>query len=288
MSTAADAGPLGIITCGGDLPIAIAEAVRARGGAVYLLAINGIAKPEDVAPFPHVFVSLGELGKAIKLLHDAGCHELTMAGNIIRPKWETIRPDARGVLALPGVVLAATKGDDALLRHMMGLFEREGFRVVGSADAARELLAPEGLIGRHPPTAQDRADIAFGVRVVQAMGALDIGQAVAVCAGLVLAVEAAEGTDAMLDRINDLSPNLRGSSEARRGVLVKTPKPNQDRRVDLPVIGTKTVERVAAAGLAGIAIEAGSSLIMNRRKVAEAADAAGIFVVGLPPGAGRE
>jgi hypothetical protein len=275
--------PLGIITCGGDLPIAIAEAVRVRGGDVYLLAITGIARAEDVAPFPHAWVSLGELGKAIKLLRDAGCSDLTMAGNIVRPRWETIRPDARGMLALPGVVLAATKGDDALLRHLMGMFEKEGFRIVGSADAARELLAPEGMLGKHAPSDRDRADIAHGVRVVRAMGALDIGQAVAVCAGLVLAVEAAEGTDAMLDRIQNLPANVRGAPDAKRGVLVKTPKPSQDRRIDLPVIGVQTIERASAAGLAGIAVEAGSSLIMNRRKVTDAADAAGMFVFGLTP-----
>jgi DUF1009 family protein len=282
------AAPLGIITCGGELPIAIAEAVRSRGGDVFLLAINGEARPDDVAAFPHGWVSLGELGKAIKLLRDAGCTDITMAGNIARPRWETIRPDARGVLALPGVVVAATKGDDALLRHLMGMFEKEGFRIVGSAEAAKELLAPEGVIGRRAPLEQDRADIAHGVRVVRAMGALDIGQAAAVCGGLVLAVEAAEGTDAMLDRIVDLPLNVRGSPEARRGVLVKTPKPHQDRRVDLPVVGVRTVERAAAAGLAGIAVEAGASLIMNRRKVAQAADAADMFVVGLTPEQLRE
>jgi UDP-2,3-diacylglucosamine hydrolase len=282
------AAPLGIITCGGDLPIAIAEAVRARGADVYLLAINGMARPEDVGPFPHAWVSLGELGKAIKLLRDAGCADITMAGSIARPKWEAIKPDARGMLALPGVVMAATKGDDALLRHLMGVFEKEGFRVVGSADAGKELIAPEGTIGKRAPNDQDRSDIALGVRVVRAIGALDIGQAVAVCGGLVLAVEAAEGTDAMLDRINDLPANVRGTPEARRGVLVKTPKPNQDRRVDLPVVGVRTVERAGAAGLAGIAIAAGASLIMNRRKVAEAADTAGMFVIGLSPDQVRE
>jgi UDP-2,3-diacylglucosamine hydrolase len=280
---ASAAGTLGIITCGGELPIAIAEAVSARGGKVYLLAINGIAQPDGVAPFKHDWVSLGEFGKALKLLKAAGCAEITMAGDITRPRWDSIKPDARGVFALPGVVMAATKGDDALLRHVMGMFEREGFRIVGSADAAKELLAPEGLLGKRQPNEQDRADMSHGFRVVRAMGALDIGQAAAVCNGLVLAVEAAEGTDAMLARILDLPASVRGTSGSPRGVLVKAPKPHQDRRVDLPVIGLKTVERVAAAGLAGIAVEAGSSLIMNRRKVAQAADDAGIFVIGFPP-----
>lgn len=276
-------GTLGLITCGGELPIAIAEAVRARGGEIYLLAINGMPKAEDVEQFPHAWVSLGEFGKAVKLLHAAGCRELAMAGNITRPRWDTIKPDGRGMLALPGVIKAATKGDDALLRHMMGLFEKEGFRVIGSVDAAAELLTPAGTLGKYQPDEQARADIIHGFQVARALGTLDVGQAVAVCEGLVLALEAAEGTDNMLARIEDLPANVRGTAEAKRGVLVKALKPNQDRRVDLPVIGVQTVERVAAAGLAGIAIEAGSSLIMNRRKVAEAADAAGIFVVGISP-----
>ncbi len=276
-------GTLGLITCGGELPIAIAEAARAKGRDVYLLAINGTADVKDVEPFPHAWVSLGEWGKALKLLRDAGCTELTMAGNIARPTWNTIKPDARGVLQLPGVIRAALKGDDALLRHLMGMFEKEGFRIIGSADAAAELLAPEGAIGKRTPDEQARADIELGFRVARAMGAHDVGQAAVVCDGLVLALEAAEGTDNMLGRIKDLPANVRGTPEAKRGVLVKAPKPAQDKRVDLPVIGVKTVERVAAAGLAGIAIEAGSSLIMNRRKVAEAADAAGIFVVGIAP-----
>jgi DUF1009 family protein len=276
-------GALGIVTCGGELPIAIAEAVRARGRNVYLLAINGAASAADVEAFPHAWVSLGELGKAFRLLHDAGCTELTMAGNIARPTWDTIKPDGRGVLALAGVMKAALKGDDALLRHVMGLFEKEGFPIVGSADAAKELLAPAGVLGKVAPNEQAREDIALGFRAARTLGALDIGQACAVCDGLVLALEAAEGTDAMLARIVDLPANVRGAPGSPRGVLVKAPKPNQDRRVDLPVIGVATVERVAAAGLAGIAIEAGASLIMNRRKVAEAADAAGIFVAGIAP-----
>ena len=170
------------------------------------------------------------------------------------------------------------------MRTVLSFFEKEGFKVIGSADAARDLLMPPGPLGKIAPAEEHQADIAQGMGVVRAIGALDIGQACAVCEGVVLAVEAAEGTDAMLRRVGELPETLRGSVKARRGVLVKSPKPAQERRVDLPVIGWRTVELAAAAGLAGIAVQAGAALILDRRAVAQAADQAGLFVFGLSPG----
>src|ERR1700748_1827438 len=161
------------------------------------------------------------------------------------------------------------------MRAMIGLFEKEGFRVVGTADAAPNLIATAGVYGRAKPNTQAEADIAQARDVVRAMGALDIGQAAAVCEGLTLAVEAAEGTDAMLERLTYLSKNLRGTPEKRRGVLVKAPKPAQERRIDLPVIGTRTIELAAAGGLAGVAVEAGGALLMRKSKLVELADRLG-------------
>jgi DUF1009 family protein len=277
-------GTLGIIAGAGELPIAIAEAARADGRNIFVLALAGLVSEADVRAFPHAFVSLGELGKAIRHLKDAGCTEITMAGKVARPEFSKLKLDARGALALPRVMSAALKGDDALLRTMLGIFENEGMRVIGSAESAAALLAPEGPLGEFEPTKEEEADIRQGVAVVAAMGALDIGQATVVCRGLVLAVEAAEGTDAMVTRVATLPPALRGTADDRRGVLVKAVKPNQERRVDLPVIGVKTVELVAAAGLSGIAIEAGASLIVGRKAVEQAADRAGIFVYGFTHG----
>jgi DUF1009 family protein len=170
-----------------------------------------------------------------------------------------------------------------LLRALLAIFEKEGMRVIGSADAAPNLPAPAGALGRCKPNNDDDADIRHAIRVVAAMGALDIGQAAAVCRGLVLAVEAAEGTDAMLARLATLPDNLRGTSEDRKGVLVKAAKLLQERRVDLPVIGIRTVELAASAGLAGIAVESGAALIVNRARVTEMADRCGIFVYGFIP-----
>jgi DUF1009 family protein len=277
-------GALGIIGGGGELPIAIAHAALASGRSVFVVGIEGLAKETELARFPHGFAGLGELGKMLRLLKDAQCSEVTFAGRVPRPKITEVKFDTRGALALPKLVAAARQGDDALLRAVLGVFAREGLTIIGSDEAARELVAGNERIGSTDYRESDSADIARGFAVVRAMGALDIGQAAVVCEGLVLAVEAAEGTDEMLRRVAVLPETLRGRPEARRGVLVKAAKPGQERRVDLPVIGLHTIELAAAAGLSGIALESGSVLIMNRRAIRDAADRAGIFVVALPVG----
>lgn len=272
---------LGIIAGGGDLPLAVAETAEANGRAVFVLTLEGMGDSHVASRFPHASASPGEFGKILKLLRDARCSEVTMVGRVQRPQFNALKLDARGALALPKVIAAARKGDDALLRVLVELLEKEGFRVIGSADAARDLLAPDGPLGQFEPAEQDFADIDYARQVVAATGALDIGQAAIVCDGLVLAVEAAEGTDAMIQRVTLLPEEMKGSVERRRGVLVKAPKPRQERRVDLPVIGRRTVELASDAGLSGIAVQAGDTLILNRRVVSDAADALGLFVYGF-------
>jgi DUF1009 family protein len=272
---------LGIIAGGGELPRAIAESARKDGRSIFVLAING-STDAWVSDHPHEWVGLGETGKAMKTLKTAGCTDVLLAGRIERPKFSELKIDAKGLLALPRVLSAAVKGDDALLRAMVELFEREGFHVIGAADAAPRLIATAGLLGKLGPNAENESDITLAFEIVRALGALDVGQAAAVCAGLPLAVEAAEGTDAMIARINTLPEHFRGTPAKRRGVLVKAPKPIQDGKTDLPVIGVQTVENAAAAGLAGIALEVGGALIVGREAVAGAADKLGLFVIGVP------
>jgi UDP-2,3-diacylglucosamine hydrolase len=272
---------LGIVAGGGELPVAIAQAAHAAGRAVFVVALEGNAKPEEFGAFAHEWASLGQLGRMLSLLKRAGCSEVTMAGTVKRPSVAQLKLDGRGAMALPRVLAAATKGDDALLRAVLDLFEEDGFRVIGAAEAAGRLLAPEGVLGGLQPSAEDQADIALGARVVGALGTLDIGQGAVVCRGLTLAVEAAEGTDAMLSRVAELPQSLRGSADERKGVLVKCAKCHQDRRVDLPVIGARTVELAAAAGLAGIAVEAGVALILDRTGACAAADRLGLFLTGF-------
>jgi DUF1009 family protein len=271
---------LGIIAGGGELPVAIAECATEAGKPVFVAALRGIAS-EAVSRFQHEWVSLGETGRTLSLFREHGCGEVLLAGKVSRPKWADIKFDAKGLSKLPKVLAAAAKGDDALLRSLVDILEGEGFRVVAAAEAAPALLASSGALGKHRPSTRETSDIELAVKVVRALGAFDVGQAAAVCDGLVLAVEAAEGTDAMIARIMNLPANIRGSASARRGVLVKARKPTQDGRTDLPVIGTDTVKNAADAGLAGIAVEAGGALIVNKRGVIESADRLELFLFGF-------
>ena len=278
----APAGPLGIIAGAGELPLAIAQTLHEDGRAVFVLVLDGIAEAQPFSEFPHALASLGDIGAAVRLLRQAGCSEVTLAGTVARPDFSKLKLDRLGAQYIATILAAARKGDDALLRAVVSIFERQGFRVAGTSDITRGLLAPAGALGRFEPGPEELPDIQHGFRVVNALGALDIGQAAAVAGGLVLAVEAAEGTDALLKRVADLPAALRGTTLARRGVMVKAVKPHQEKRVDLPVIGVRTIELASAAGLAGIALQSEGVLILNRPRVIELADNAGLFVYGMP------
>lgn len=272
---------LGIIAGGGELPRAIATSVRSGGREVFVLALNGMTG-EWARDFPSEWLSLGEPGRAIKAFHAHGCDEITLAGRVQRPKFSDLKLDTKGVMIAPRVIAAALKGDDALLRSLVDMFEREGFRVVGAAEAAPDLIAKPGVMGRVKPNAENEADIAQAFAIARAMGALDVGQAAIVCAGLALAVEAAEGTDAMIARIAALPEHFRGSPGRPRGVLVKAPKPIQDGKTDLPVVGVETMRNAHAVALAGVAVEAGAALIVDREAVVAEADRLGLFLMGVP------
>jgi len=274
------AGALAIIAGGGELPLAVADAAQNAGRKIFILALRGSAGPE-IERFPHEWVSMGEPGRAFRLLKEHGCTDVILLGQVARPRFADIKLDAKGVLVAPRIIAAARKGDDALLRSVVELFEREGLRAIGVAGAAPSLLAPEGVLGKIAPSTDDMDDIALAVKTVRALGKLDIGQAAAVCGGLVLAVEAAEGTDAMIARVSTLPENLRGAPGKPEGVLVKAPKATQDGKTDLPVLGVRTVKNIAAAGLAGVAVQAGAALIIDRPGVIAAADEAGMFVYGF-------
>jgi hypothetical protein len=224
---------------------------------------------------------IGEIGKIVRLARQAGCQALCLAGAVKRPDLKKVKLDLKGASLLPGLIGAARQGDERLLRFLTEMLEGEGFRVEGAHEVMGELTLPEGPLGRLTPAPGHAADIGKALRIARAIGALDVGQGAVVCDGLVLAVEAQEGTDAMLRRVAELPADLRGSPGRRRGVLAKAAKPIQDHRVDLPTIGVATVEGAARAGLAGIAGVAGKMLVVDRAAVAAAADAAGLFVVGV-------
>ena len=200
-----------------------------------------------------------------------------------RPDFAALIPDIRGLAVLPAAIAAARKGDDALLRLMLGEFEKEGFAIEGATDVVDDLSLATGPLGRIAASEESLADVRRALEVARAIGRLDVGQGAVVCRGLVLAVEAQEGTDAMLSRVAELPVALRGRPGACAGVLAKAPKPIQETRIDLPTIGPATVHAAARAGLAGIVGEAGGLVILNREAVIRLADELGLFILGVEP-----
>jgi DUF1009 family protein len=271
---------LGLIAGGGALPVELATWRQASGDPAFVVRLKGFADPA-LRAFEGADVGIAELGRCFEVLARAGCDRVCMVGQVNRPDFSALKPDLRGLQALPGALAAARRGDDALLRYLLAQFEAEGFTVVGAHEVTDALLLEPGPAGRLSPDPSAQADLLRGFEVAAAMGALDIGQAVVVVDGLVLAVEAQEGTDAMLERCAALPQALRGDERRRKGVLVKRPKPGQERRMDLPVIGLRTVERVAGAGLAGLAGEAGALLVLDKPRVIEAANRLGVFLLGV-------
>jgi DUF1009 family protein len=273
---------LAIIAGSGDLPLRIAEHCRAEAKPYFIARLAGFAD-RSLEAHPGREFGVGEMGARFKAMKAEGCDTIVFAGALKRPDFATLKLDARGMMMMPKILAASGKGDDAILRLMVEECEHEGFRVIGADDVLGALKAPAGVIGAHAPRAEDFTDIKKGAAIAHALGAWDIGQGVVVCAELVLAVEALEGTDAMLERVAGLPAQSRGRESARRGVLVKRPKPQQERRIDLPTIGAATVERAARAGLAGIALEAQGALIVGRDRAVALADDLGLFLYGFTP-----
>lgn len=265
---------LGIIAGGGSLPARLAAAAQSQGRRVFVLALQGHADAAALEAVPQEWIRLGEAGRAIALLRKAGVREVVMAGPVRRPALSELYPDWRTLRFFARLGFKAL-GDDGLLKAVIGELESEGFCVIGAQSVLGDLLARPGVWGKYSPDLQAKADIEHGLRVALGLGALDIGQSVVVQQGIVLGVEAIEGTDALIERCGRLARQGAG------GVLIKIAKPGQERRVDLPTIGTTTIQNLAKAGLRGIAVEAGATLVVEENAVVAAADAAGLFVIGL-------
>ncbi len=272
--------PIGLIAGEGSLPIEIAAHLTRQGKQVSIIRLDGLAA-QDLQDYPGIDLNIGHMGRAMDWLKDQACTEVIFAGYIHRLDFSKLDLDAYGQSVLPRIITAATDGDDALMRAVIQIFQDEGFNVQGAETLYEALLCPAGVLTAQRPTTEDKADLDRALHIARLMGAEDIGQGCVVCAGLVLAVEAQEGTDHMLHRITELPLTVRGTLSHRRGVLVKCAKPDQERRVDLPVIGPETIAKASAAGLCGIGLEAGSSLILDREATIEAANQAGLFIIGL-------
>ena len=261
---------IGIIAGGGALPAQLIAACRASGRAYFVLALKGFATSAELGQEPDAWIRFGQAGTGFELMSSAGVREIVMVGVVRRPTWLNLWPDLRTFrffLRLAGRVI----GDNGLLSAVIAEIEHAGLRVIGVHDVLTDVLAPLGVLGRHQPTANDESDIAIGIVAARDLGRRDIGQAVVINGGQIVDAECADGTDALIAR----------AKGGVGGTLVKMKKPQQERRVDLPTIGVATVRNAAAAGLRGIAVEAGQSLIVDRAEVIAAGDAAGLFLMGV-------
>jgi DUF1009 family protein len=274
--------PIGLIAGGGMLPFAVADSLIARNITPMLFALKGACDPVEVTRFRHHWIAIGQLGRLKGLLRAENCRELVFIGSLVRPSLSEIRLDWGTIRVMRSIWAAFRGGDDHLLSGIAGIFERDGFRMVGIKDVAPDLLMPLGCLTRASADDQATADIAKGRDLLRALSPFDIGQAAVVIDGHVVGVEDIEGTDGLLARIARLRAEGRIRAKAARGVLVKAPKRGQDLRFDLPTLGPRTIEGAAAASLAGIAIVAGNTIVAEPQAMIEAADRAGLFVTGLP------
>ena len=270
--------PVGILASGGVLPLDLAAAIVASGRPVHIVGYEGFADPA-IAAHPHEWVNLGQVSRLLGSFRRAGCREIVIVGVLQRPNLWRLRFDFGLLKYLPTVIRLTRGGDDSVLRRCVRFFEGEGFTVRGVGDLAPMLLAQAGPLGQRTPAERNTPALLRAERAIQALGPFDLGQAVVATADRIVAVEGSRGTDAML---RELGPGGSGAGLGAGGVLVKLAKPEQEMRVDLPTIGPVTIERAAAAGLAGIGVGAGNAIILDRAAVRTKADACGLFVVGLP------
>lgn len=285
--TSADKSPIAIICGGGAFPAAIAEIVQKQGRGVYLFLLEGFAD-DALMRFPHEWVQLGSLAKYVAARKKHGLEDIVFIGSVIRPRIGQLGLDWRAAIQLPRLLRMYLGGDNKLLSEVAKVFEEQGYKLRGAHEVAPEILIPAGMVTTLKPDARASDDIHIGLGLLRAIDAYDVGQAVVVAGKRVVAIEGAEGTEGLLARVAEMRHSGRLKLAERDGVLVKIPKPSQDRRIDMPAIGNDTVAQAKAAGLVGIAVEAQGALVLDVQKFIEAAEAAGIFVTALPPAASAD
>jgi DUF1009 family protein len=272
--------PLAILCGAGAFPLEVAKEARRAGRELFLVGVVG-ATDSAIEAYPHLWVRLGEVGKLFAALRERAVAEMVIVGAMTRPEFADLRLDWGAVKRAAGLAQLFRRGDNGLLVGLAAIIEREGIRVVGAHEVAPTLLAPPGPLGARAASREDQADIPLGARLIDALSSFDAGQGAVVAAGRVLAIEAAEGTDAMLARVAEMRASGRLRLSGQAGVLVKAPKRGQDLRLDMPAIGPRTIEGAARAQLRGVAVAAGRVLIVERERLAREADAAGLFVAGF-------
>jgi hypothetical protein len=266
---------LGIIAGGENLPFHLITQLQKNNQPCFVIAINGEANniPSNV---PQAWFDIGQINSIVSTLKGQNITKLTLIGKIKRPSFSMLKLDSCGIKLMSRITKAKFLGDDSTLSIVIKFLEEEGFEVIGSEAILKEQIVSAGVLGQHIPNQLDQQDIRNGLEIAQTIGKLDIGQSIIIERGLVLGVEAAEGTDQLIERCKYLKRYTE-----RSGLLIKLTKPNQDLRIDLPTIGTSTIERLHAANFAGVAISAGSSYIVEPAKTIELADKLGLFIVGV-------
>ena len=279
MALAEAGAPLVILAGGGDLPARVAAAANRSGRSVLILAIEGEANA-SVEAFPHHWVKWGEFGRLESLTKQHGARDIVLVGKVVkRPSLKTVRLDSLAIRSLPKLLGLFSGGDHSVLSVVIRFIEGRGFRVVGAHEIAGDLVAEAGTLTEVQPGERDRVDLEIGFRAAIAIGKLDAGQAAVAINEHIVALEGLEGTDAMLERVRSLREAGKVFERGRAGVVVKCAKPQQDLRIDMPTIGPHTVDRAEAAGLAGIGIEAGRVIIVDRDTTLRKAKEAGLFIV---------
>lgn len=278
----AEEGALAIVAGRGALPRLIAEDCARRGRPYRVVVFEGgdLDWTEGRPVVPARFEKPGRLFAALRA---AGCRQVTFAGGMARPELKPLAFDLTMLRLAPRILAGMRGGDDGTLRMVAAIVEAEGFEIVPAQAIVGGLVAPPGVLTRAQPSEADRADAARAAAIVAALGAADVGQAAVVAQGLCLGTESIQGTDALLDFVARTGAGFRADPAGARGVLLKAPKPGQDWRLDLPAIGPDTLAGAAAAGLAGVVVQAGGVLVLGRAETVAAADAAGLFLWGREP-----
>jgi DUF1009 family protein len=273
-------GPIAILAGSGRFPALLADALGRAGRACRILAIRGFAD-SSLRQRADAAVDLLDIKRVLAYLQDWRPSAVTLAGGVQRPRPSavlnafSILRNRRELAELMG------RGDDQLLRGVVELLEEQGHSVVGVRDLAPELLASPGPQGAHRPSADDLRAVRTGMRLLTDISAYDIGQGVVVADERIVAVEGPEGTDRMLTRVRGLRRFWSLVRPPRCGVLVKMPKTGQDLRVDLPAVGPRTFVRAAKAGLRGVAVGSGVTLVLDREETLRTADRLGLFLLGV-------
>lgn len=280
VSDAAAAAPLAVLCGSGAFPLEVAAEARRAGREPFLIGVVGVTDAA-IEAFPHVWLHMGEVGRLFAAVKERRIGEMVMIGAMPRPEFADLRLDWGAVKRAAELAQLFRRGDNGLLVGLAAIFEREGIRIVGAHEVAPRLAAPAGLLAARPLSPEDKADIALGAKLLEALSDFDAGQAAVVAAGRVLAIEAAEGTDAMLGRVAELRSRGRLRLKGHAGVLVKAPKRGQDLRLDMPAAGAQTIEGAANAQLRGVALAAGRVLVVGRDACVRAADAGGLFLCGF-------